>query len=302
MQITKEKLEKLYHSEKKTSREIAKIYGCNPHTILKKLKKWNIRVLHTWDRQIETIRLTMEQKDAVIGMMLGDASIRSTKYNSSLYMSHSAEQRQYMEWKRKLLLPLSGEERSYINKTYGSTVYRFSTWFHPDFNYFRSLFYKNYHGTGDKVIKEEAVRKLTPLGLAIWIMDDGCALKSYRKIGGKRSLLNIGVRLAVGKYHGRPAILMIQDVLMEKFGLQTHLYESDPSVFEVRFIKSETRKLMDLISKHIPDCMKYKFPSSETLRETRHHNEGVKTKSELHSDVQRQPEMTARPIQGLQQN
>jgi|GEM_PF-1372857 len=258
--ITKEKLEKLYHSEMLTIREIAKVYNCNNNTISKKMKKWSIPILHTQLREIKKYHLDSIQKDAVIGMMLGDSSIRSNKYCSSLFMTHCAKQLGYLKWKSDIFGMFSNPIRKQIDKN-GFESYRYATKFHPDFNYYRWLFYKNYHGTGNKILKKKALERLTPLGLAIWIMDDGCYLMNHKKE-------IVGIRLYVGKHLNKGVVKIIQGVLKNKFDLSVKVYYSSKTVYEFRITKAEYPKLMNIIKKHIPECMQYKFPPSETIRET----------------------------------
>lgn len=283
--LPKEELEKLYYSDKLTTREIAKLKGCNSTTVSKKLRKYNFKALHTVNRKKDLLKLTQEQKEIVFGMMLGDSFIRIGKYNTALCTSHSAEQLEYLQWKSNKLKPFSNNTYNYIDKKYNSMIYRFATIFHPEFNYFRALFYKKFHSTGNKYITPAIINKISVRSLAIWIMDDGSSLINHK---GEK----IGIRLYVGKYHGKNIVKQIKKYLKDKWDLNVTLFFSG-CTYEIRFCKYETRKLMNLIKDYICPAMFYKFPSSETLCKI-HHNEGVKTKSELYGDIQKSTEMLVR--------
>lgn len=117
---------------------------------------------------------TLQQKDLIIGTVLGDASIaQHSLSNAHLSVSHSARQLAYLQHKYKLLQPFSRPIKSYsrfdlrYNKTY--ITYRFWTRCHPFLTGLRKLFYSQ----GKKHLPMELCKNLSPLSLAIWYLDDG---------------------------------------------------------------------------------------------------------------------------------
>lgn len=275
--ITKEELEKCYCSNLLTIKQIAKKYNCSRTSVRTKLKKWNITILYNRNRERDSIHLTDIQKQAIIGMMLGNSNIRKGKKRCQMRFVHSEKQKEYLEWKKKILFPFSNDICSLYNKKFNYTQYYFQTWYHADFNYYYWLFYKDSKKRNNKIIKKQALKKLTPLGLAIWIMDDGSCIKNkHNEI--------YSIDIYIGKYHGYSKIKLCQFILKEKFNLETVIYTTHKTCYTIRFLKNELSKLMNIINQYIYPSMHYKFPPSETLCGIHQEND-VKTKSELHSDM-----------------
>lgn len=124
----------------------------------------------------ESLVLTPEQKDVLIGSVLGDGNIRILKKQACLTISHSEKQKEYVWWKYKifqnwvLTKPRKEIRKYHKNQTRNLTSWRWSTISHPVLTQFYNLFYQK----GFKDIPESIGSLLTsPLILAIWYMDDG---------------------------------------------------------------------------------------------------------------------------------
>lgn len=130
-----------------------------------------------------SLMLTLDQKDVLIGSILGDGNLRILKQNAFLTISHSEKQKEYILWKynlfRKWVLTYPRlEKRQYYKDSNRQLIsWRWSTVSHKVFTYYHRLFYPQ----GKKLIPSSINRILvSPLTLAIWYMDDG-SRKPYGK-------------------------------------------------------------------------------------------------------------------------
>lgn len=119
-----------------------------------------------------TKKLSKEQKSLLIGLLLGDGTISS---NYVFKLSHSEAQREFLEWKIDLLNKFGFKNngvKEYIsicgyNK--GNKVLYSQMSLNPTIKALRRTVY-----TPKKHITRRLLNWLTPIGLAIWYMDDGC--------------------------------------------------------------------------------------------------------------------------------
>ncbi len=122
--------------------------------------------------------LSEEQKDAAIGIMLGDGSLQTQDGGKSyrLKLLQGGKNREYLcdlcdlfsEW---VLSPPSPQHRK--SKSTGRVLeaWRAQTISHPAFNELAEIFLDE---RGRKVVPSTLVSQhLTPRGLAYWLMDDG---------------------------------------------------------------------------------------------------------------------------------
>ncbi len=105
------------------------------------------------------------QRSIVVGTLLGDGAMRC-KTNALLEINHSVHQRTYVDWKFRHLAELVSTPPKQRPGNGGRTAYRFVTRSLPELTPYYQLFYR----AGRKVAPEVA---LTPLAMAVWLMDDG---------------------------------------------------------------------------------------------------------------------------------
>ena len=117
-------------------------------------------------------KLSKEQKSLLIGLLLGDGTISS---NYVFKLSHSEAQREFLEWKIDLLNKFGFKNngvKEYISTcgyNTGKKVLYSQMSLNPTIKALRRTVY-----TPKKHITRRLLNWLTPLGLAIWYMDDGC--------------------------------------------------------------------------------------------------------------------------------
>lgn len=119
-----------------------------------------------------TKKLSKEQKSLLIGLLLGDGTISS---NYVFKLSHSEAQREFLEWKIDLLNKFGFKNngvKEYISTcgyNKGNKVLYSQMSLNPTIKALRRIVY-----TPKKHITRRLLNWLTPIGLAIWYMDDGC--------------------------------------------------------------------------------------------------------------------------------
>ena len=116
-------------------------------------------------------KLSKEQKSLLIGLLIGDGTISS---NFVFKLSHSVEQREYLEWKIKLLDKFQIKNngiKEYISTcgyNIGKGVLYSQMSVIPTIKALRRTVY-----IPKKTITRKLLNWLTPLEIAIWYMDDG---------------------------------------------------------------------------------------------------------------------------------
>ena len=197
-----------------------------------------------------SLRLTDEQKEVLIGILLGDATLE-TQNNGRTYrikIEHSLKQKAYAEhlyglfndwarskpWKRKVTLS--------NGKTYTNIV--FSTLSHSALRFYAHQFYR-----GRVKIVPRLIRKwLTPRAIAYWYMDDG-SIKSKQSKG------------LIFNTHGyeKHEINRLIQVLKEKFHLDAKL-RSQKEGYQIYISGKSYESFKDLVLPHMLPEMNYKIP------------------------------------------
>jgi recombination protein RecA len=106
----------------------------------------------------------------VIGTVLGDSSLIRPKKTHNTYFkcSHCTTQKELIEFKKAILEQIHPVKVN-LKKDSNRESYQLSTNSLVYFNKIYNLFYKK----RIKQVNNQVLKKLTPLGLAIWYMDDG---------------------------------------------------------------------------------------------------------------------------------
>lgn len=114
------------------------------------------------------VHLTDEQRDIVVGTLLGDGSLIETFSRNSLRLqvAQCEAQKSYVLWKYEVLksFVLSPPRYEKINR-----AWRFRTISHPEFTDLGRKFYRG----RTKIVPKDIASLLSPIGLAVWFMDDG---------------------------------------------------------------------------------------------------------------------------------
>ena len=203
------------------------------------------------------IELTIEQKEAIIGLMLGDASLQSQNKGQTyrIKFEWGDQNKAYVlhvfnlfeEW------VLSQPHKKERLSPKGNLIinWGFQTFSHNAFNYLGDLFLLN--KGGKKGISENLVQdNLTPRGLAYWFMDDGGKL-DYNKNSKNRSVVlntHSFTDLEVEK---------MSDQISDKFYLLCEVRSNKNK--KIIVIKDTSYpRFYQLINPYLLEEMKYKLP------------------------------------------
>jgi hypothetical protein len=240
--LTPAKLADLYSSL--GQREIGALYGVSKPTISVKLKEFGIPALTKSDRSTSHEEVTEEQKEAFIGVLLGDGHLLE---RGVFKVSHYQEQIDYLRHLHKLLsphaLPIRYAEKEMKNGrlTFG---FGFQTIQHEWLRKMRSIFYPE----GVRIFPESILKELTPRSLAYWYFDDGhlgdglptIALGNVDEKELRSVLSIVGNRFNLDVYSKCPVCLTCQ-----RLGIRARSADA--------FFK--------MIREHAPPDMLYKFPA-----------------------------------------
>lgn len=113
----------------------------------------------------------------LIGMILGDSYLykSSPTANTGITTAHSIDHEDYLQWKKECLgnyFPL-GNWRKRILPERGNWKQREIVTWRPGVNKRLNYLYQDFYLDREKIVKKSVLNRLTPLGLAIWYMDDG---------------------------------------------------------------------------------------------------------------------------------
>ncbi len=202
------------------------------------------------------LSLSQRQKEILIGLILGDGHLERlyTPILGRLKVEHSYKQKEYVDWiyeefRNWIRSKPKSKRKKVWNKTYLN--YGFITYGHRLLGEFQEKFYRK----KKKIIPNDLEKDITPLGLAIWYMDDG-SIKSRKHKG---LFLNTqGFR--------EDDVKRLQEVLKVKFGISSTT-RKEKNGKQIYLGGKSGEKFIALIKPHIISSMKYKIPRVLRLTE-----------------------------------
>lgn len=207
-----------------------------------------------------------ELRSAIIGMVAGDAYIRkASRYAAQMYIAHAERQREYLVFKRDILQNLfrgyTLSVKAFDNNGYPGV--NLSTRKHPKLRAIHKWFYPS----GKKYFSRRILNYLTPLGLAIWYMDDGCM--SYKKRDGKIH----GREIILNTYVSYSETRTIQIYFKEVWNLEWRI-NSERRGHRLEMGTREAIKFFSIIRPYVIPSMNYKIdfryekpPRTRVIRE-----------------------------------
>jgi recombination protein RecA len=204
------------------------------------------------DRVLQAVpeRLSDFQWEVLLGGLMGDGALSPTRSGNGarLRWGHGPKQVEYADWKASLFANI-GTSRS--TNAAGAVFYDVTPL--PELAALREAVYVG----GKKILSDDYLKRLTPLSLAIWYMDDGTfALRSK----------GLQARTAGGS--GRAEICVEAMSTDTRERLRAHLadsWEIMPKLIEragkavLQFPTAETAKLHALIAPFVHPSMAYKL-------------------------------------------
>lgn len=199
--------------------------------------------------------LTKEQLGLIVGALLGDASIpRKLKGKGNHYIdiTHSEKQLDYLNYKIKLFKEHGFKVSSiYKRKVKTYTVYSVHIYYENCPMVLNTLRWWFYH-TGKKYFTYNMIKKLTPLGMAIWFMDDGSRVIHYNKEHTKIK----GRELYISTYMSREEHSSLIHYL-SKFDIVCKEVR-DRLRYRLRMNATNSKKFIPIIKPYICPSMLYK--------------------------------------------
>jgi len=207
------------------------------------------------------IKLTEEQKDLLIGTLLGDGNLQSeTRGRTWRYRSiHKKEHYDYINHKYIILSNICGTEPK-LSRVYDSRTnkyyerYLFSTLIENSLRYYANMFYK-YDINEDKfkkIVPLNIEKYLTPRAIAYWYMDDG-SLKWKGKSNAMR-ICSDGFSL--------DDVMRLKKVINDKYNINMQLIKIKKKdiIIGYRLQINEANSILfrELIKPYLLEVMSYK--------------------------------------------
>ena len=202
-------------------------------------------------------KFNKESRNLIIGMLLGDGTISN---NYVFKLSHGYKQKEYLEWKINLLnehgIKNNGLKKyiSTCGYNLGSIVYYSQMSVIPFMKVLRRVIYKPIKNYANRKI----LNRLTPLGLAIWYMDDGHI--NIRKTDDK--IHGFYIKIATCLYKEQNQIII--DYFKEIWNISFYQFkEGKPgkNTYSLCCGTQEGIKFIELIKPYVESCpsMLYKI-------------------------------------------
>jgi len=194
--------------------------------------------------------LTDDLKDILVGLILGDLNVKKQTKNSNaiLCFEQGFAHKDYLFYlyhKFEIYCSKAPTTANRLPDKRTGNVYTriyFKTKALPCFNYYYDLFYPK----GIKTIPENIADLLTPLGLAIWICDDGKFVASG------------GLSLCTNSYNDKD-ISILMDVLTTRFGFICTIHITQTGAKVIHISKKSMDKLRSIVKPHMVPSMLYKI-------------------------------------------
>jgi recombination protein RecA len=199
--------------------------------------------------------LSEQQWRVVLGSVMGDGSlsrpVRTTDHSARFRMGHGAKQAPYLEWKVSLLenIPNCRWENAK-----GAVFADFTPL--AELGELRDIVYQ---GDGKKHLSWDYLKKLTPLALAIWYMDDGSF--TVRSKGVQERTQGGSGRITICVEAMSPGTRdRLAQYLRETHGLEVKLIESGALRKAILvFTTTASAKFQQLVAPYIHPSMDYKL-------------------------------------------
>ncbi|MCA1735161.1 MAG: recombinase RecA [Actinobacteria bacterium] len=210
--------------------------------------------LKVGDRVLESVtqHLSDQQMEIVRGSLMGDGALSPAKngYSARFRLGHGVRQVAYADWKAELLANI-GHSRSVNDK--GAVFYDFAPM--TELIGMREAVYVE----GKKLFDEEYLKRLTPMSLAIWYMDD--ATFSLRSKGLQERTAGGSGRIEICVEALEPDTRMrLVEYLRETWSISGRLRASGATGKAVlTFDRSATDKFQELIAPFVHPSMAYKL-------------------------------------------
>lgn len=206
----------------------------------------------------------------IIGMCLGDSnlSIGKNAVNYNINCTHSPRQYDYLIWKMEILKEnlqkgyWIRKEKSRIggkaicdgNRDKEYDIYRGTLGTHTLATHIHNLLYVN----NKKIVPMDALNLLTPIGLAVWYMDDGnLAYQKDRRYPGVIASRNVTLHIQGFDCDSQNNIIQY---FQENLGLDARLHKARDK-FKLWMNTETSIEFLKIVAPYVNlvECMRYKI-------------------------------------------
>lgn len=202
-----------------------------------------------------TVPLTYEQKQLILGSLLGDAHLACMEHNGcqdqlEFSIVHGEPQFEYIRYIANLLGANVGKSiQSESSKGAGNPIYRLSYSNKYELLKLHSISFRD----GRKTITKEWLKEIDALAISYWFMDDGSSTYS----NGTRTVSILFATQSFNKDEND----MLRDKL-SNYGLDTTLHKANGGTnINIYLRQRSVNKFMDIVDPYISiiPCMAYKI-------------------------------------------
>lgn len=201
--------------------------------------------------------ITKEQFGLIIGCLLGDGSIpkRLEKTgNHYIDITHSEKQLEYLIYKKQIF-----EQCGFnVSKIYQRKVKSYKEYtihiYHKKFPEIMNTLRWWFYHIGKKYFTYNMLQKLTPLGIAIWYMDDGSRTIHYKDNHTKIKSRELYLSTYMSKEEHETIIKYFTNTYNIKWGIV-----KDRDKFRLRIGATEAKNFINIIKPYICPLMLYKI-------------------------------------------
>lgn len=212
---------------------------------------------------------TKEKKSFLIGMNLGDSYLCKHPKGKNYYIvcTHNPKQYDYLSWKMENIKENLNKDYSiHSSKTHFSgkalhkgnigkeyLMYRGVSRTHTLITKIRKEMYDE---NGKKIVTREILNQLTPLGLAIWYMDDGNL--AYRK-NDNGSIKSRNVTLHIQGFDSKSQYNIV-NYFKESLGVECKLHKARDK-YKLWMNTPNSIKFLKIVAPYVDmvECMRYKI-------------------------------------------
>lgn len=255
-------LQREYVEKKRAKRSLMQELGISDRAISIYLKRFDIKMRSpqeasnvTFDLENMPTDLTENEKQVLYGSLLGDGALtikEGYSKNATFQEGHCLEQREYLEWKAEQLIrfrPVVRDLNLNPNKHTGKTYKKCQLYTSPA--PILNDLYEKFYGE-KKTITREILDELTPLGLAVWYMDDGSLIRD------KNSQSSVIYTNCFSEQEHE----IFEQYFLDKWNLCARTVNGSKYQF-LRFPVEETVEFCKIIANYVHSSMQYKLQHKE---------------------------------------
>ena len=193
--------------------------------------------------------LSIEQKEILTGLMLGDGHLELHKNgkNASLRITRKSEDESYIDYHVNIFSNLGAKRSDGQVKDKRTNKIYLRTMLHTSVHSILTQWHKVWYRRGKKIIPKNL--KLTPLTLATWFADDGSLTIKKRQYNAKLAT------------HGftKQEVILLKKQLLSQLNLCFKIYRDNsgkkPHWFLMLTNKNDVRQLINIINTVFPKGM-----------------------------------------------